>query len=253
LNKEKRSQKVFDEESGEWKFRHGYNRANDVKEWPIMEVNPNDDPNADPWEKDREAKRTRVNKNMESRMRNEERAGNMSKGTTTRSLKSKEKTREAGRAGGGAKILPAGVPVDLRSARGGDEKLSAAQRGKTSITAALAATQRSTASLGKFDKTREGEPEKKKAITSVKKRKLETSTDTRVMATEGERGMKVLKSVIDGGGVAKEKMRKKGQLAKGETAYDYDYDDGLGASSFRKKKGRAGAGKMKKMTKKRVK
>jgi hypothetical protein len=74
-----------------------------------------------------------------------------------------------------------------------------------------------------------------------------------VVATEGERGMKVLKSVIDGGGVAKEKMRKKGQLAKGETAYDYDFDDGLGASSFRKKKGRAGAGKMKKMTKKRVK
>jgi regulator of ribosome biosynthesis len=253
LNKEKRSQKVFDEDSGEWKFRHGYNRANDVKEWPIMEVNPNDDPNADPWEKDREAKRTRVNKNTESRMRNEERAGNMSKGTTTRSLKSKEKTREAGRAGGGAKILPSGVPVDLRSARGGDEKLSAAQRGKTSITAALAATQRSTASLGKFDKTREGEPEKKKAVTSVKKRKLETSTDRKVVATEGERGMKVLKSVIDGGGVAKEKMRKKGQLAKGETAYDYDFDDGLGASSFRKKKGRAGAGKMKKMTKKRVK
>jgi regulator of ribosome biosynthesis len=253
LNREKRSQKVFDEESGEWKFRHGYNRANDVKEWPIMEVNPNDDPNADPWEKDREAKRTRVNKNTESRMRNEERAGNMSKGTTTHVLKSREKTREAGKAGGGAKVLPSGVPVDLRSARGGDEKLSAAQRGKTSITAALAATSRSTASLGKFDKIREGEPERKKAVTSVKKRKLETSTDKKVIASEGERGMKVLKSVIDGGGVAHEKARKKGQLAKGETAYDYDFDDGLGASSFRKKKGRAGAGKMKKMTKKRVK
>jgi regulator of ribosome biosynthesis len=252
LNREKRSQKVFDEVSGEWKFRHGYQKANEQKEWPIMEVNPNDDPNADPWEKEREAKRTRVNKNTESRMRNEERAGNMKKGTTTHFLKSREKTREAGKAGGGASI-PAGVPVDLRSARGGDETLSAAQRGKNSISAALKATQRSTASLGKFDKIREGEPEKKKAVTTVKKRKLETSTDRKVMASEGERGMKVLKSVIDGGGVAKEKARKKGELAKGETAYDYDYDDGLGASSFRKKKGRAGAGKLKKMTRKRTK
>jgi hypothetical protein len=65
--------------------------------------------------------------------------------------------------------------------------------------------------------------------------------------------MKVLKAVVDGGGAAKERAIKKGKFAKGETAYDYDYNDGLGDSSFRKKKGRAGAGKMKKMTKKRVK
>lgn len=257
MNKEKRSQKVFDEESGEWKFRHGYQKANEHKEWPIMEVHPNDDPHADPWEKDREAKRTRVAKNTESRMRNEERAGTMSKGTTTRVLKSQERTRLAGKAGGNADRdltnIPTGVPVDLRAARG-DEKLSTSHRGKTSINAALAATQRSTASLGKFDKMREGEPERKKAgVTGLKKRKLETSTDKKVIAQEGERGMKVLNSVIHGGGVAKEKARKKGQLAKGETAYDYDYDDGLGPSSFKKKKGRAGAGKMKKMTKKRTK
>jgi hypothetical protein len=86
----------------------------------------------------------------------------------------------------------------------------------------------------------------------VKKRKFESTTDKNVIATEAERSMKVLKS-LSSGGVAKEKDRKKGRLATGETAYDYDYDDGLGASTFRKKKGRAGAGKMKKMTKKRTK
>ena len=64
--------------------------------------------------------------------------------------------------------------------------------------------------------------------------------------------MKILKAVMNGG-VAKEKAIRKGHLANGETAYDYEYSDGLGASSFRKKKGRAGAGKMKKMTKKRAK
>jgi len=55
------------------------------------------------------------------------------------------------------------------------------------------------------------------------------------------------------GGAANVKAIRKGQMANVETAYDYEYDDGLGASSFRKKKGRAAAGKMKKMTKKRAK
>jgi regulator of ribosome biosynthesis len=256
LNKEKRSRKVWDEATGTWLFRHGYQKANDSsKEWPIMEVNPNDDPFADPWEKGREAKRTKVEKNVENRMRNEERAGVLSKGTTTRMLKSKEKTRQAGRTGGNVDrdmSLPAGVPVDLRASKiDGDS--TPAQRGKTSITAALLATQRSTASLGKFDKMREGEPERKKAVTALKKRKLESATDKKVTANEAERGLKVLRTVIEGGGVAKERARKKGQLAKGETAYDYDFDDGRGASSFKKKKGRAGAGKQKKMTKKRIK
>jgi len=51
------------------------------------------------------------------------------------------------------------------------------------------------------------------------------------------------------GGKEKELAKKKGGLANGETACDYDYDDGLGPSSFCKK-GRAGVGKM---TKKRAK
>jgi hypothetical protein len=58
---------------------------------------------------------------------------------------------------------------------------------------------------------------------------------------------------MNGGGAAREKAKRNGSLARGETAYDYDFDDGLGASSFRKKKGRAGMGKLKKITKKRVK
>ena len=119
--------------------------------------------------------------------------------------------------------------------------------------AALLATQRSTASLGKFDKMRQDEPERAKAFSkAAKKRKFESATDKTVMAQESERSMKLLQS-LGGGAVAKEKARKKGRLATGETAYDYDYEDGLGASTFRKKKGRAGAGKLKKMTKKRVK
>merc|ERR1712100_41225 len=100
---------------------------------------------------------------------------------------------------------------------------------------------------------REGEPERKKYLAKIKKRRYESATDKKVLSTESEKSIKILNSVMNGGGVAKEKAIRKGKLAKGETAFDFEYDDGLGASSFRKKKGRAGAGKMKKMTKKRVK
>jgi regulator of ribosome biosynthesis len=220
-----------------------------------MEVKAGDDPFADPWEKQREAKRSRVDKNVEQHLRNEERSGGLAKGTSNRMLKSMAASRKAGKQGGGLD-LPVGVPVDLKpGGKKGNSDVAlgteSRQRGKTSTMAALLATQRSTASLGKFDKMREGEPERKKALAAAKKRKFESPTDKKVMATEAERSLKLLKSLS--GGAAKEKDRKKGRLATGETAYDYDFDDGLGASTFRKKKGRAGAGKMKKMTKKRAK
>jgi regulator of ribosome biosynthesis len=146
------------------------------------------------------------------------------------------------------------VPVDLRSGRkDAAPGVHPLKRGKESTMAALRATQRSTASLGKFDQMREGEPERKKTLASMKRRKYESATDKKVMASEHERSLKLLKTVVEGGGVAKEKAIRKGQLAKGETPYDYDYNDGLGPSTFKKRKGRAGAGKARKMTKKRIK
>jgi regulator of ribosome biosynthesis len=247
LNKEKRSRKVWDEASGGWLYRHGMEKANSTgKEWPIMEVGAKDNPFEDPWEKMRDEKRVKTEKNLENQMHNQERGGVLSKGTTNRVLKSREKSRNDGKMGGNMdrdKPLPAGVPVDL----------NAKKRGKLSTVAALEAVQRSTASIGKFDKMREGEPERRKTLAKMKKRKFESSTDKKVVNSEGEKSLKILNSVMNGGGAAKVKAIRKGQLAKGETAYDYEYDDGLGPSTFKKKKGRAGAGKMKKMTKKRVK
>eukprot|EP00934_Nitzschia_sp_Nitz4_P007587 Nitzschia sp. Nitz4//scaffold413_size9536//1760//3250//NITZ4_009094-RA/size9536-augustus-gene-0.18-mRNA-1//-1//CDS//3329551334//7577//frame0 len=258
LNKEKRSRKVWDETTGTWMFRHGFEKANSsTKEWPIMEVGANDDPFADPWEKIRDAKRARTERNMENRMKNEERAGNIAKGMTNKVLKGREKTRKEGKLGGNAdrdNVLPTGVPVDLTSGDGAQSGESTQKlRGKASTVSALEAVQRSTASLGKFDKMREGEPERKKTLSKLKKRKYESGTDTKVVNSESQKSMKILNAVINGGGVAKEKAIRKGQLAKGETAYDYDYNDGLDAANFKKKKGRAGMGKMKKMTKKRTK
>lgn len=256
LNKEKRSRKVWDEASGSWMYRHGYEKANKKEnEWPIMEVGANDNPYEDPWEKQREEKRTRVDRNVERRMKNEERAGNLSKGATNRTVKAKQQAYEVGKEAGrkGSKSLPVGVPVDLKNSndprKAADNKL----RGKRSTLAALSAVQASTASLGKFDRMREGEPERRKAFSAQKKRKFESPTDKNVVMSEGKSSMKILNSVMNGGGVSKAKAIRKGAYAKGETAYDYEFNDGLGASSFKKKKGRAGAGKMKKMTKKRAK
>lgn len=220
-----------------------------------MEVKGNEDPFEDPWERIRDAKRTRVDKNLASRMRNEEHAGILPKGTARRAMKNIEKNRKAGKAGGNADrdfSVPVGVPVDLE-ARKGSTAIDSLKRGRDNTQKALLATQRSTASIGKFDAMREGEPERKKTFAGLKKRKFQSATDRKVTTSEADRGMKVLNAVINGGGKAREKATRKGALAKGETAYDYEFNDGLNASSFKKKKGRAGAGKMKKMTKKRVK
>ncbi|KAL3944705.1 MAG: hypothetical protein SGBAC_001220 [Bacillariaceae sp.] len=252
LNKEKRSRKVWDETTGSWMYRHGYEKANSKsKDWPIMEVGANDDPYADPWEKLRDEKRERTDKNIESRMKNQETAGNLAKGTTNRIMKAREHSRKSGKNGGNmdrGNVPPSGLPVDLKGNNGDSRK-----RGKVSTNAALEAVQRSTASMGKFDQMREGEPERKKVLSKLKKRKFESNISKSYTSSEGEKSMKILSSVMNGGGVAKEKAIRKGKLAKGETAFDYEYDDGLGASSFKKKKGRAGAGKNKKMTKRRIK
>ena len=237
-------------------FRHGYEKANKKEnEWPIMEVGANDDPYDDPWEKQRMEKRTRLDRNIERRMKNEERAGNLAKGATNRTMKARDQTYNTGLVAGRKdnKSLPAGLPVDLKNSVNPNKAADNKLRGKSSTLAALSAVQKSTASLGKFDKMREGEPERKKALSKTKKRKYDNPTDKKVLRTEGDSSMKILNAVMNGGGVAKAKAIRKGQLAKGETAYDYEFNDGLGASTFRKKKGRAGAGKMKKMTKKRAK
>jgi regulator of ribosome biosynthesis len=257
LNKEKRSRKVWDEATGSWMYRHGYEKANKKEnEWPIMEVGAKDDPYADPWEKQREEKRARVDRNIERRMKNEERAGNLAKGATNRTMKAREKAYKTGKEAGrkDSQSLPVGLPVDLNNSSDPNKSKDNKLRGKNSTLAALTAVQRSTASLGKFDKMREGEPERKKAMAATqKKRKFAGATDKKVLMSEGDSSMKILNAVMNGGGAAKAKAIRKGQLAKGETAYDYEFNDGLGASSFKKKKGRAGIGKMKKMTKKRAK
>jgi len=240
----KRERKVFDEATGEWMYRHGYQRANKgPQEWPIMEVKRGADPFEDPWQAARDAKKARLDKNLKSRLRNEEDRGAVPRGTTRAAFKQKARSREEGR----SENIPAGLPVDLTTGKFTGEIRNSVRRGKELTQGALLATQRSTASLGKFDKMREGEPERKAAM---RRRQFEASTPAR--NTEKDRNMNILNRVINGGAKL-DKMKRDGSLAKGETAYDYDYNDSLGPSTFKKKRGRAGAGKIKKVTKKRIK
>ena len=239
--KEKRSRKVWDESTQSWAYLTGSGKTSSDKEWPIMEVKKGDDPFEDPWQKARDSKKNKIDKNIENRMRNQERTGNLAKGTTMRTVKALKKARETGREGGSSDMRPAGLPIDLSKGQ---------KRGKELTKAALVATQRSTASLGTFDEMREGEPERK-ARKEVKKRKFEGATDQSVVNNEATKNLKVLEKVMTGG-KEKEKDIRKGKFAKGETGHDYDFDDGLGPSSFKKKKGRGRVGKMKKITKKRI-
>merc|ERR1712176_960207 len=107
---------------------------------------------------------------------------------------------------------------------------------------------------------REGEPERKLQVAGASKKKRKATMmapsntgGSKAGGMEQERASKVLQNVLQGGGMEKEKARKKGKLARGITAYDYEYDDGHDKTLFRKKKGRGGMGKNKKMTKKRIK
>jgi regulator of ribosome biosynthesis len=209
-----------------------------------MEVKKNDDPFEDPWERARDAKKDRVNKNEQNKMKNAEKAGDLDRGTTRRIMKAKAKDRADGRAGGRLDMknfenVPSGIPMDMADK----------QRGKDKTKLALLATQRSTASMGKFDQMRDSEPERRKAMAGLKKRKFESGTSKEVVKTEAKKSMKVLENVITGGGRAKERAIRRGEHARGETGHDYDYNDG-GYAGYKKKKGRAGIGKMKKVTKK---
>jgi len=235
IEKQKKSGKVFDEATGEWAYRRGPNKVTSELDYPIIEVRKNDDPMEDPWERLRAEKKERVQKNTLSRIRNQERAGIVPKGTASKLQK---------------QLVPAGVPVDLRNNKT-DNAVSTQHRGKNIINQAMKAAQISTASLGKFDAMLEGEPDRKHP-----KRKFAStliSKSNKASDSEQNASLKLLERVMSTGSKKYKKDLKKGRLAKGETAYDYEYDDGLGPSSFHKKKGRAGAGKIKKVTKKRMK
>lgn len=164
--KRKKSRMEFDENAGEYAPSWGYKRAgDDMKDWAI-EVKQGD--MEDPWTKRKQEKRARLEKNWKAQ------ANNLKQGRGKQQV-------------GTAAIAPAGIPVELMNTS--DPK--AKQRGKEGVKKTLEKVQFSTASMGKFDKMRDGESERK--ITGKRNKFLPL---TGAENTEKERSMTALKQVL---------------------------------------------------------
>lgn len=70
IKNRKKDKRVFDEQTGTWKRRHGYDRVNDDKDIPIIEAKQTDDPGEDPFSKRKADKRKSVEKQEKNRLQN---------------------------------------------------------------------------------------------------------------------------------------------------------------------------------------
>jgi len=246
IEQKKRSRKEWDEDLGEWTVRYGRDsRHNKDTAWPIMEADK-EDVYADPWAAERDKKKARLEKNQIQQTKNLERAGVLEKGSGTRLGKDFAKKRDQTKTQQQLKAsYPAGVPVDMSSVKASEVKTNA-QRGAASTKRALELTRQSTASMGKFDKVKAGENVKKRSSEQKKDNKASIKSAINE-GSEGDRSKKILSAVLSGSEKKLSYKRQGKDMAGGETAYDHDYEDGH--NGYRKKKGRAGAGKMKKANK----
>lgn len=142
IKKTKRDRMVFDESTGEFAPRFGYKRTKGgIEDQGIVEIKAGDDPYADPWAEDRKQKKARVEKNEKQRAQNQAR-GQKAKGKGPNAPSYSPES------------VP-GIPLELTGKQ--------AKRGKSGVKNALKLTQMSTASMGRFDDYRTGEPERKLA------------------------------------------------------------------------------------------
>ncbi|PKA57019.1 Ribosome biogenesis regulatory protein like [Apostasia shenzhenica] len=74
INKRKKGKRLFDEQTGSWKRRHGYDRVNDDKDVPIIEAKSTDEPGEDPFSKRQAEKKKRIEKQGKNRLQNLKRA-----------------------------------------------------------------------------------------------------------------------------------------------------------------------------------
>lgn len=205
IKKTKKGRMVFDENKEEWAPRWGYKRAgDDLNDW-VVEVKGNENPMEDPWTKRKQEKKARVEKNLLAQ------ASNLKAGRGKQPV--------------GSTKAPVGIPVELANT----DDVKAKQRGKVGTTKTLQQVQFSTASMGKFDKMRQGEMERTK---KGKRNKFLPLTGAET--TEKERQMNVLKQVIG--------REENAGKARGASAHDEDDDD-------EGKKGKKRGKKLKNITK----
>lgn len=132
IQKRKKDKVVFDDQTGSWKRRHGYDRVNDDKDVPIIEAKATDEPGQDPFAKRQEEKKKRVEKQEKNRYSN---------------------LKEAAKAGAlPSHIQLAATALPITGTQAAQRKISKDELGNVAGMAANA-----TASGGKFDKKLPGE------------------------------------------------------------------------------------------------
>lgn len=70
IKKRKKDKRVYDEQTASWKRRYGYDRVNDDRDVPIIEAKMTDEPGEDPFNKRKNEKKKRVEKQEKNRLQN---------------------------------------------------------------------------------------------------------------------------------------------------------------------------------------
>ncbi|KAH0459597.1 hypothetical protein IEQ34_012411 [Dendrobium chrysotoxum] len=133
IKNRKKDKRVFDEQTGTWKRRYGYDRVNDDRDVPIIEAKMTDEPGEDPFSKRKDEKKKRVDKQEKNRMQNLKQAF------------------KAGDLPSHIQLAATALPIT------GTQKVTPKKASKEELgdVAGMAAT--ATASGGKFDKKLPGE------------------------------------------------------------------------------------------------
>ncbi|KAJ4785741.1 hypothetical protein LUZ62_036987 [Rhynchospora pubera] len=133
IKKRKKNKRVWDEQTSSWKRTHGYDRANDDRDIPILDAKSTDEVGVDPFAKRSAEKKERVKKQEKNRLEN---------------LK---KAAKAGALPSHIQLAATALPIT------GTKKdvPKKASKDELESVAGMAAT--STASGGKFDKKLPGE------------------------------------------------------------------------------------------------
>ncbi|KAL4538932.1 hypothetical protein Ndes2437A_g01922 [Nannochloris sp. 'desiccata'] len=165
ITKQKRSKLEFDDNSGEWKRRYGYKRANDESAVPIIEAGANEETGVeDPFTRMRREKKDRVKKNETQQLGNLKAAHKQGgKGVLPATLKLAATLPEHGR----------GIPSKRKELKG--ELKTAARQVATS-----------TASLGKFDRMVDGENIKDRQLGGRKRKFISVTDSKKEKAAQGK-------------------------------------------------------------------
>ncbi|WVZ18795.1 hypothetical protein V8G54_006117 [Vigna mungo] len=169
IQNRKKDKIVYDEQSGTWKRRFGYDRANDEDAVPIIEAKETDDPAEDPFAKRKENKKKRIEKQDKNRLQN---------------------LKEAAKFGAlPSHVQLAATALPITGTQAAPKKVTKDELGNV---AGIAAT--ATASGGKFDKKLPGE---KPAKHKGKYRKfLPVVEGTGIGSQEREQTEKILNKII---------------------------------------------------------